>query len=202
MGKLQGVKEFYDDSSKMWADEWYENLTMMPFLKKVKETLPKNAKVLDLGCNCGYETSRMKQLGLNAMGLDFSNKCIEIAREKNKDIKFVCDDMLNDLTYLGEFDAVVAIASIIHIPLNKLSLGFSRIYDILKKDGYLFLVVRKDEGKLEASYEQINNVEYDREVYGYSKNVIEEKMSSKFEFINEYIQDDRKWMYLIYKKAN
>ena len=101
MKKLKGVKEFYDDSSEMWADEWYENLTMMPFLKKVKETLPKNAKVLDLGCNCGYETRRMKELGLNSVGLDFSDKCIEIAKHKNKDICFVCDNMLNDLTYLA-----------------------------------------------------------------------------------------------------
>ena len=51
---IKGIKEFYDDTVDMWADEWYENLTMLPFLKKIREMLSENAKVLDLGCNCGY----------------------------------------------------------------------------------------------------------------------------------------------------
>ena len=91
MGKVKGIKEFYDDTVDMWADEWYENLTMLPFLEKVKGVLGEGAKVLDLGCNCGYETKRMKELGLNSVGLDFSEKSIELAQKRNSDIKFVCD---------------------------------------------------------------------------------------------------------------
>ena len=182
---IKGIKEFYDDTVDMWADEWYENLTMLPFLKKIREMLSENAKVLDLGCNCGYETRRMKELGLNVVGLDFSEKSIELAKEKNPDIEFVCDNMLNDLTYLGKFDGVVAIASIIHISQEKLELCFKRIHDILNDGGYLFMVVRKEEGKLPASYSEINNTKYDREVYGYSKELLEEKMNGLLEFVED-----------------
>jgi SAM-dependent methyltransferase len=200
MNNIKGIKEFYDDTVEIWADDWYENLTMLPFLVKVKETLPKGAKVLDLGCNCGYETRRMKELGLNPVGLDFSEKSIKLAKEKNLDIKFVCDDMLNDLSYLGNFDGVVAIASIIHIPIEKLELCFKRIYDILTDDGYLFIVVRAEEGKLEASYKEINEIKYDREVYGYSKKVLEDKMNVLFSFASEYPAHDEHWKYYSYKK--
>ena len=132
---MKGIKDYYNDTVDMWTDEWYENTTMLPFLEKVVGLLPSGAKVLDLGCNSGYETRRMKKLGLEVVGLDFSDKSIELAKKLNPNIEFVCDDMLNDLTYLGKFDGVVAIASIIHIPQEKLSLCFERIYDILSSDG-------------------------------------------------------------------
>lgn len=200
MGKIKGIKEFYDDTTELWADEWYNNETLLPFLKKVKEMLKENARVLDLGCNCGYETRRMKLLGLNPVGLDFSEKSIELAKEKNPNIKFVCDDMLNDLSYLGKFDGVIAIASIIHIKEQDLDICFKRIYDILNDNGYLFMVVRAEEGKLDASYKEINNQKYDREVYGYSKELIEKKMNNKFEFTSEHQTHDEYWKHYIYQK--
>lgn len=71
---------------------------MLPFLKIVKETLKEQAKVLDLGCNCGYETKRMKELGLLPVGLDFSEKSIELAKAKNRTIylilKIICYNTL------------------------------------------------------------------------------------------------------------
>ena len=198
---MKGIKEFYDDTVEMWADDWYENTTMLPFLNKVKDYLGEKNKVLDLGCNCGYETRRMKEIGLNPVGLDFSQKSIDLAIEKNPDIKFVCDDMLNDLTYLGKFNGIVAIASIIHIPEESLELCFNRISDILEKDGYLFMVVRAEVGKLEASYKEINNISYDREVYGYDKNLMEDKMNNNFSFVEELISHDKHWKYFVYKKV-
>ena len=201
MENLKGIKEFYDDTVSMWVDEWYENTTMLPFLKNVKNILPNEAKVLDLGCNSGYETKRMKELGLNPVGLDFSEKSILFAKEKNPDIKFVCDNMLNDLTYLGKFDGVIAIASIIHISEDKLELCFKSIYDVLNDNGYLFMVVRAEEGKLEASYREVNSVKYDREVYGYSKELLEEKMNGLFEFVVEENSHDEHWKYYFYRKV-
>ena len=198
---MKGIKEFYDDTVDMWADDWYENTTMLPFLNSVKEYIGVGSKVLDLGCNCGYETRRMKEIGLNPVGLDFSQKSIDLAIQKNPDIKFICDNMLNDLTYLGKFDGIVAIASIIHIPEDSLELCFKRISDVTVDNGYLFMVVRAEVGKLEASYKEINDVSYDREVYGYSKELMEEKMKNNFSFVEELNSHDQHWKYYIYKKV-
>lgn len=196
----KGIKDYYDDTVLTWADDWYNNTTMLPFLKKCSNFLKRNARVLDLGCNCGYETKRMKEIGLNPVGVDFSPKCIEIAKKRNKDIKFICDDILNDLTYLGNFDAVIAIASIIHIKEDDLELCFKRIYDILNNNGYLFMVLRKEEGKLPTSYKTINNIDYDREVYGYNRKLLEEKMNNKFMFVEEFQTHSEQWVYYCYKK--
>ena len=196
----KGIVDYYNDTSELWAKQWYKDDSMLPFLKECKELLDNKVDVLDLGCNTGFETMRMKSIGLNPVGLDFSPKCIEIAKEKNPDIKFVCDNMLNDLTYLGKFDAVISIASIIHIREDNLELCFKRIYDVLNDNGYLFMVVRAEEGKLDASYQTINNQEYDREVYGYSKEFLEEKMNNRFTFIKEFESHDDRWKYYCYQK--
>jgi SAM-dependent methyltransferase len=197
---MKGIKEYYDDTAQDWADAWYQNNSMLPFLKECASYLNENAKVLDLGCNCGYETKRMKELGLNPTGLDFSQKSIDEAKKRNKDIEFVCDNMLNDLTYLGTFDAVIAIASIIHIKEEDLELCFKRIYDILNTNGYLFMVLRVEEGKLDASYKTVNNKEYDREVFGYSKSLLEDKMNNRFKSIKKETYQDEHWVYYWYQK--
>ena len=194
------IIDYYNDTAEQWAEEWYKDSTMLPFLMECKKILGSKTDVLDLGCNSGYETRRMKDIGLNPTGLDFSSKCIDIAKERNQDIVFVHDNMLNDLSYLGKFDAVISIASIIHIKEDKLELCFKRIYDILNDNGYLFMVVRAEEGKLDASYKSFNNNEYDREVYGYSKELLERKMNNRFIFIKETEAHNNNWKYYYYQK--
>lgn len=198
--KKKGIIDYYNDTATQWAEEWYKDSTMLPFLKECKKILDNKVNVLDLGCNTGYETRRMKNIGLNPIGLDFSEKCIEIAKEKNPDIQFVQDNMLNDLSYLGNFDAVFSIASIIHISEDKLELCFKRIYDILNKNGYLFMVVRAETGKLDTSYKTFNNYKYDREVYGYSKKLLEKKMNNRFIFLKETKAHNDHWKYYYYQK--
>lgn len=195
----RGIREYYDDTAMDWALRWYDDDSMLPFLKKCKSYLKNNLRVLDLGCNCGYETKRMNNLGLIPVGLDFSSKSIEIAKDRNEDIEFVCDNMLNDLTYLGKFGAIIAIASIIHIKEENLELCFKRIYDVLDDKGYLFMVLRREEGKLDGSYKIIDGIPYNREAYGYSRNLLEEKMKKRFLFIEETIQDNN-WICYFYQK--
>jgi len=31
--EIKGIKDYYDDTANIWADDWYENLTMLPFKK-------------------------------------------------------------------------------------------------------------------------------------------------------------------------
>ena len=34
--EIKGIKDYYDDTTNIWADDWYEHLTMLPFLKKLE----------------------------------------------------------------------------------------------------------------------------------------------------------------------
>ena len=63
------------------------------------------------------------------------------------------------------------------------------------------MVVRSEEGKLEASYRNVNDQEYDREVYGYLKDSLEKEMNNKFEFVEEMKAHDEHWKYYFYRKV-
>lgn len=184
----------------IWTDVWYENGFLIPYLKQFKKYLPNNPRVLDLGCNSGYNSRRMKDLGSEVIGLDFSNDCIEVAREKNPDITFYIDDMRNSLNYLGKFDGIMAIGSLIHIKVKELEIVFNNIYDILNDEGYLLLInrnrkVNKEPNAINELYGKLQK----REMFAHQREIIDLEMDNKFIFVEELIGDDN-WNFLVYKK--
>ena len=112
----------------MWADNWYGNETLLPYLKKFLNFINKdNPKILDLGCGAGYESMRLKNLGAKVVGIDFSEKELEIAREKNPDIDFFERNILKSYKDLGKFDGVVCIGVIIHFKDDELKQVFKNM---------------------------------------------------------------------------
>ncbi len=195
---MKNCKDFYNDSAQMWAENWYSNESMIPFLKTFLGYVNKKSpRILDLCCGAGYESMRLKNLGADVVGLDFSDKELEIAKQKNPNIQFVLGDMLESYKYLGMFDGVACIAGIIHIEKSQLNLTFRNIAEVLKKGGYLLLVYREgDEAKQYSTY---NGIEYERNfIYHKSKDILN-AMDSNFEFVKTLESND-KWKYVIYKR--
>lgn len=119
------VAEEFEQTRKKYSSETEE----------LKVYVKEKEKVLDLGCGTGrlYEIFRDK--GINYTGIDFSEKLIQIAKEKYGDM-FVLGDILN-LPFPNEnFDSIWAMASLHHIPTKKFrKKAISHIYRILKPGG-------------------------------------------------------------------
>lgn len=201
---MRKTKDFYNKTASEWADKWYEDESLVPYLKEFFNYLPKNPCVLDLCCGAGYESMRMKKLGADVIGLDFSQESIKIANERNLDIKFVVEDMLNDYSYLGRFDGCVVIAGLIHISNEKLSKAFEHIYNVLNNDGFLFIVVKEGTGTNEkSSYTTIDGEEYDRDFYLHTIEELKLYSSGKFDFFRELLfEKESLWKYYIFKKCS
>lgn len=201
---MGNTKDFYNKTASEWADKWYEDESLLPYLREFFNYLPKNPRVLDLCCGAGYESMRMKKLGADVIGLDFSQESIKIANERNLDIKFVVEDMLNDYSYLGRFDGCVVIAGLIHISNEKLSKAFEQIYNVLNNDGFLFIVVKEGTGKNEkSSYTTIDGEEYDRDFYLHTIEELKLYSSGKFDFFRELLfEKESLWKYYIFKKCS
>lgn len=201
---MRNTKDFYNKTASEWADKWYEDESLLPYLREFFNYLPKNPRVLDLCCGAGYESMRMKKLGADVIGLDFSQESIKIANERNLDIKFVVEDMLNDYSYLGRFDGCVVIAGLIHISNEKLSKAFEQIYNVLNNDGFLFIVVKEGTGKNEkSSYTTIDGEEYDRDFYLHTIEELKLYSSGKFDFFRELLfEKESLWKYYIFKKCS
>ena len=68
-------------------------------------------RVADIGCGSGITTNYLNQLVQpfgEATGVDYSKDRIFFAKNnyKDKGLKFVCEDIYNDLSYLGLFDFI------------------------------------------------------------------------------------------------
>ena len=99
-------------------------------------------RVLDLGCGCGQYTEFLKAKKVEYFGLDFSERLIEIAREKYPQLKFQIASALNLPFSENFFDKVYAIALFHSIPSAEFrNQVLKEIKRVLKKDGLLILTV-------------------------------------------------------------
>lgn len=194
--------DYYNDSAEKWAEEWYTNESVLPYLKHLMKLLPQNPTVVDLCCGAGYESMRLKNLGANVIGLDLSEKSIEIAKQKNPQISFYVQDMLQDYSYIGVADGLICVAGLIHLENDKLSLAFENMHKVLKENAYTLIVVREGEGKREqSSFVTYNNVEYDRNFICHTLEELKTYSKNLFEFVEE-LEQQGDWRYYIFKKVN
>lgn len=200
---MKGTRDFYNKTASEWANKWYEDESMVPYLMEFINYLPQNPRILDLCCGAGYESMRLEKLGAEVTGLDFSEESIKIAKKLNLHIKFVVEDMLNDYSYLGKFHGCIIIAGLIHLPNHKLSKAFEEVYKVINDNGFLLIAVKDGTGKSEkSSYVTIEGEEYDRDFYFHTLEELKLYSSKKFDFEKEILLDkDSPWKYYIFRKC-
>lgn len=163
MDSSREVAAFYDKTARDWADAWYENESMLPFLRGFLEALVPAPRVLDLGCGAGYETMRLAALGADAIGVDISEKSLAIARARNPQLAFYAMDMRSLDASLGRFDGVIAIASLVHLYPGDLPAVFASVFARLRSGGRFWVVFSEGDGYDEKrSVKTIDAVRYDR----------------------------------------
>ena len=112
-----------------------------PMMKSMLPDL-KNKKILMLGCGTGEESKLLETFGASSkqlIGIDLSNKSIEIAKNTYPDIEFVVGDM-NNLPFENEcFDFVYSSLAIHYNATPEKT--YKEVYRVLKPDGlFLFSV--------------------------------------------------------------
>ena len=110
-----------------------------PLLLKFLKYLPKNSKVLDLGCGAGIPVSKfLVDNGCKVTGIDFSDGMLKLARKNVPAAKFIKMDITKIKFKENSFDGVISFYAIIHIPRNYHSKIYKDLHKILKPDGILF----------------------------------------------------------------
>ena len=111
------------------------------WLTTFAELLPKNANVLELGCADGIPTALVLSQQFNYLGVDLSPVQIELARANVPDARFDTADMANLSIPDFSYDGVIALYSIIHLPLEEQPVLFKAVYNWLKPEGYFLCIV-------------------------------------------------------------
>lgn len=122
-------------------DTWCD-ATYFPLLRD----LPKDAKILDLGCGPGRTLQFLKNKGFtNTVGIDISEEQTEIARRRG--LNAITADVNDFLVqHVNEYDAVIMIDVVEHFSKSELLDLFKLIHYSLKKDGIVLFQTCNGEG--------------------------------------------------------
>jgi cyclopropane fatty-acyl-phospholipid synthase-like methyltransferase len=124
------------------ADEWHaspRNFGARKYVELILEGLAPGARVLDLGCGTGEPIARyVAGRGFRVLGVDESERMLEIARRIVPDAEFVRAGMC-EMKLEGGFAAVVAWDSVFHVGRERHREVFRKLYELLDPGGRLLL---------------------------------------------------------------
>lgn len=104
--------------------------------------------ICDAGCGPSAHIGRyLFDKGINVIGVDISDRCIELATQNNPMMQFKCNDIVKMDFDDSIFDGIVAYYSIIHTPKRFVSLLFDEFFRVLKTNGYLLVAVKVGESE-------------------------------------------------------
>lgn len=194
--------DFYNATALDWAKSGYSDKSGIPALLDFAKQYPSGSRFLDLCCGCGYDSARIHSLGYEVCGIDFSKESLKIAKERNPGILFFNENLLNNYSYIGKVDAIFVIAGLVHIETDHLRQAFTRMYDVVKENGGLFITIREGKGKLlDRSLTVINDEEYDRNFIAHTLDELIEAADGLFNFLQEVGYDGTVWHNYIFQRA-
>ena len=143
---LKKTKEDYNKIAPEFSATRYQTWKETEFL--FNDYVMPGDKVLDLGCGNGRFFEFLEDKDIDYIGVDFSEKLIEIAKKKYPKIKFQVADALNLPFPNNYFDKIYSIAVLHHIPSEKFRRQFlEEARRILKPNGFFILTVWETESK-------------------------------------------------------
>jgi SAM-dependent methyltransferase len=155
MDRLRRVREETKKSYDLAAEKYFEAFRDemkqkeydRAFLEEFSSSFPPGARVCDAGCGPGHITRYLSDLGMDAFGIDISERCIGIAKRENPGMEFRMMDMAGLEMAGGSIDGIVSFYSIIHTPKRLQPLLFREFSRVLRVGGKVAVVVKKGEGE-------------------------------------------------------
>ena len=122
-------------------------------------------KILDLGCGSGRHVVFLSKKGFNVYGIDIAKAGIKIAKEwLNKEklkAKLKVGDIYEKLPYDSNFfDAIICIRTLNHGKITWIRRCIKEMYRVLKEGGYVFITVRKYQGKKKIPKDKLYGIKW------------------------------------------
>ncbi|WP_093415741.1 class I SAM-dependent DNA methyltransferase [Saccharopolyspora flava] len=143
MGWLSEVRDSYDEIAAGYADETRDLLDRLLHVRAGVVLFADLVRavgggpVVDAGCGPGHTTALLRELGVDAFGVDLSPAMIEIARAEHPEARFEVGSMTGLDIADESLAGVIAWWSLIHIPDEAVPGVLAEFRRVLRPGGVL-----------------------------------------------------------------
>ena len=122
----------------------------MEILALCKTPLP--IQMLDVGCSEGYLVKLLRERGIEILGVDISESCLNNAPNDIKPFLYKVNVEYEILPFQGEFfNFIMSMSTFEHLHINRLYFTLSEIHRVLKPKGLLIINMPSPFNKFEAT---------------------------------------------------
>jgi ubiquinone/menaquinone biosynthesis C-methylase UbiE len=132
----------YDADAATYGDEEYPADMQREWVARVLRLIPPGATVLDAPCGTGKYFPMLAAAGHRVVGVDQSAGMLARARERGIAFSLECTS-LQELPYAGQFDAVLTIDAMQHIPPEDWPGVLANLHRAAQPGGLVYLTVHE-----------------------------------------------------------
>jgi SAM-dependent methyltransferase len=145
-----GFRASYDAVAEAYASEFFDELSRKPFdrllLDSFAAAIPREGRVLDVGCGPGHIARYLSDRGVNAAGVDLSPAMVDLARRLNPGLQFSTGDMRALDARPQSVAGIAAFYSVIHIPRADVPQVLDEFRRVIAVSGLLLVSVHGGTG--------------------------------------------------------
>jgi len=144
-GWLDDTRASYDTVAGSYADQTRHLMAETPEERQVLALFADMVRVqgggtvADVGCGPGRITAELRQLGVDAFGIDLSPGMIEVARRDHPGVRFDVGSMTDLALTDDSMAGLVVWYSLIHIPDDEIGTVLAQFYRVLRPGGPLLI---------------------------------------------------------------
>jgi ubiquinone/menaquinone biosynthesis C-methylase UbiE len=191
MVKGNSPREQWDEAAEPWVDfvregkDFYRDEMNNPAFFKLIGNV-KGQKILDLACGEGFNTRILARKGAKVVGVDFSQRLIEFARQQEKKEKLGIDYFVTDATNLkmfpsSHFDVVTCFMALMDI--ENYQTAIRETARVLRRDDrYIFSIVHPcfEWGDVTPSGQRLGEWKYEEETQDFTRRALHYEITKYF----------------------
>jgi cyclopropane fatty-acyl-phospholipid synthase-like methyltransferase len=139
----QIVKEGYNHLSSTYRASYAlsHSTHYYAWLQGFLPYIPQGSSILELGCADGIPVAEYVSRQYPYLGIDLSPIQIQLAQQNVPQASFQVADMTELSFPSGSFRGIIALYSLIHVPIQQQPALIISMHDWLQADGYILIVV-------------------------------------------------------------
>ncbi len=188
------TKAVYNQIADIYTKENEDRAHMADDIKRFASSMPKNAKVVDLGCGVGYDSRELAlaRSDLQITGIDNSVEMLKRFHEITNGLPSTQEDMMRVNFNKESLGGVWMNASILHLSKEDGKTLLKKIISWLKPGGYLYLQVKQGDGEKEVPASKYGRSDLSRFYSFYEEDELKELLSGIGFKVDDINKDNRR----------